>query len=80
MADPDNTHSEPGTSDPGSERRESDRRDPQLDRRAFWRPTPDRRREATEQGRREQDSNRDREGAVCRRRALTRCGCTSKTA
>jgi len=55
MADPDNAPSEPGNSDPGSERRGSDRRDIETDRRAFWRPTPDRRREATEQGRRESD-------------------------
>ena len=59
MADPDNTHSEPGSPGSESERRESDRRDPQTDSRAFWRPTPDRRREATEQGRREDDRTRE---------------------
>jgi len=37
------------------ERPESERREPQNDRRAFWRPTPDRRREATERGRRKSD-------------------------
>ena len=57
MADPDSTNSEPDT--PASERRGSDRRDIETDRRAFWRPTPDRRREATEQGRRKEDSDRD---------------------
>lgn len=35
------------------DQRESARRG--LDRRAFWRPTPDRRREATGQGRRDAD-------------------------
>lgn len=53
MADPNNTHEEQGT-----ERRSSERRDAEYDRRAFWRPTPDRRREATEQGRRESDADR----------------------
>ena len=33
-----------------------DRRQSPVDRRAFWRPTPDRRREATEAGRRSNDS------------------------
>lgn len=40
---------------PEVERRADDRREVPVDRRAFWRPTPDRRREATEQGRRESD-------------------------
>jgi hypothetical protein len=34
------------------ERRATDRRATRIDRRAFWRPTPDRRRETTERGRR----------------------------
>lgn len=37
------------------DRRQADRRG--IDRRAFWRPTPDRRREANEQGRRETDKD-----------------------
>lgn len=37
-----------------ADRRSADRRE--TDRRAFWRPTPDRRREATEKGRRETDA------------------------
>ena len=49
MADRDNEQ-------PTDDRRTADRRDAPTDRRAFWRPTPDRRREATEQGRREKDS------------------------
>jgi hypothetical protein len=41
---------------PAEERRSGgDRRDGGLDRRAFWRPTPDRRREARERGRRSAD-------------------------
>ncbi len=54
MAQPDDNNA-----NANGERRErgNDRRDSDLDRRAFWRPTPDRRREATEQGRRESDKS-----------------------
>ena len=40
----------------GEDRRAAERRDGQMDRRAFWRPTPDRRAEATERGRRAGDT------------------------
>jgi hypothetical protein len=40
----------------GERRHASGRRDAQIDRRAFWRPTPDRRAEATERGRRQSDA------------------------
>ncbi|MBI2392908.1 MAG: hypothetical protein HYV09_25205 [Deltaproteobacteria bacterium] len=40
----------------GERRDGEDRRRAPLDRRAFWRPTPDRRREATELGRRATDA------------------------
>src|SRR3954453_9656871 len=40
---------------PGERRHVEERREPTLDRRAFWRPTPDRRAEATERGRRATD-------------------------
>jgi len=55
----DRTNSNDATTDNATttdNRRDSaTRRDTPTDRRAFWRPTPDRRREATEQGRRESD-------------------------
>jgi hypothetical protein len=41
----------------GDRRRASGRRAAEMDRRAFWRPTPDRRAEATERGRREADAS-----------------------
>jgi hypothetical protein len=44
------------TSPETTERRSDERRD-ENDRRAFWRPTPDRRREQTERGRRSGDAS-----------------------
>ncbi|MEO7094567.1 MAG: hypothetical protein ABI175_15025 [Polyangiales bacterium] len=41
---------------PGERRGAAGRRDSTIDRRAFWRPTPDRRAEATERGRRTGDA------------------------
>jgi hypothetical protein len=49
----------------GDRRRAGGRRAAEMDRRAFWRPTPDRRAEATERGRRRAD-------------ASTGCGAASK--